>query len=1274
MGRRESPLDADAGPIQRFAYELRMLRQEAGGITYRDMAERAGYAVTTLSQAAAGERLASLPVVLTYVRACGGDVTEWERRWRQVAGEALLRPVDEDDGDAPYLGLARYEQRHSDRFFGRERLVEELLELARKHRFSAVFGPSGSGKSSLLRAGLVPAVRQGRLREPLSVVRVLTPGERPVRTHAGRLSPADSALVVVDQFEEIFTLCRDRAERTGFIDLLLQTGAPGSRMRVVVAVRADFYGRCAEHRRLTEALREANLLVGPMDGEELREAIVKPAMAQRLIVERALTGQIIDEVLQEPGGLPLMSHALLETWRRRRGRMLTLEGYQAAGGVHGAIAATAEQVYAALSPAQAREARRILLRLVDPGDRAQDTRRPAGRAELDPHDSPDTALVLDHLARARLLTLDQDTVEVAHEALIASWPRLRRWIEEERELLQVQRRLTEAATTWQELGRDPGALYRGARLAAAARLLARPQDLTPLEHDFLTASAHAAEQAGKAASRRRRLARVVVASLVVLAVTASVAAVAANVFQRQATAQRNHAIARLVAAEAGSVRSGQPGLAKQLYMVAYRMDPQANAASLFAALETPGVFDGLDRVIDLAQSRDGETLALSTGSAFVLWSTEGHEKGRIDFRGAGAVALSPDGRILAGTTAESVRAAEVVHLWDVGDPSRPRELVLPEGRRLGVASLAFSPDGRLLALGRDSGAIDLWDVTHPSMVRPLSTLTGHGGRVRSLAFAPSGHVLAGSGADGTVRLWNLAEPARVSPWSTADGGQVEDDLAREPSHQVAFSPDGRVLAGPGDGTASGVRWWNIEDLAHPRLAAADDLRRETANCGGRLVSTAFSPHGSEMATVCGDDLQLWQTADAPRSHVIVRVNDLKSPGHGPAVFARQEQRLLHATDRGVRDWDVTNPYRVGALASLGSAPAGFSVTTSFSPGPRRLLVAQGSSGGTLWDFSGSSPLGKVADLPGSGNPAVSGAAFSPDGEILATSESDTRGRFVIRLRSTRQPRSAPLATIGDLDIAARALAYSPDGRTLAVADGRDDGPEPVPESVKLYDVTDVAHPRRLVTLRGEVFHLAFSPNGRLLAANGADTLLLWDVSDPGHPAAQASRQLTAGSTVSQSAFRPDGRLLAVTDTMDTTRLWRVDTDRLAGEPVTVRTVGSGGGIAFSPDGRTLAWSSLGDVSAFPANVPGHIELWDVSDPRVPLFQAAFAYNDGITKPDLSYNPHGAPILATTSDTVDLWATQPQVTPQRLCASIGDVITPQQWSRYVPDTPYQPPCG
>ncbi|MEY9835871.1 helix-turn-helix domain-containing protein [Streptacidiphilus sp. EB103A] len=503
MGRPEKPLDPDAGPVQRLAHELRQLRASAGGLTYRAMACRAHYSATALAQAAAGDRLPSLAVVLAYARVCGADPTVWEDRWRE-ADEAAT-PHDHDHASAPYRGMARFEPEHQHLFFGRDRVVDDLLQVAREHRFAALVGPSGSGKSSLLRAGLLPALREAarHARHPVDI-RLITLGQDPPSDPARLLEPrgADTETwVVVDQTQHAAQQYTDLHERAQFGMRLFASRQPESRLRVIVSIRPDFQWLAPSYRPWIDgwiaAMQRHTVVMPAMGSTELREAIVRPAIATGLIVERELTARLIDDVLGRPNALPMLSHALLETWRRRRGRVLTLADYQAVGGAHGAIAATAEQVYGRLTDAQARTARQVLLRLIAPGDGTPDTRRPVHPDELRLFELPDTRAVLDALVEARLVIMDGERLELAHEALITQWPRLGGWLEQERERLLHRRHLTETARAWQRLGHDHGDFYRGKRLSLAAQLFpphAEDDELTPVERAFLNASlaAHAA--------------------------------------------------------------------------------------------------------------------------------------------------------------------------------------------------------------------------------------------------------------------------------------------------------------------------------------------------------------------------------------------------------------------------------------------------------------------------------------------------------------------------------------------------------------------------------------------------------------------------------------------------------------------------------------------------------------------------------------------------------------------------------------------------------------
>lgn len=497
MGRPEKPLDPGEGPVQRFASELRALRSDAGSPTYRSMACRAHYSPTALAQAAAGDRLPSLAVVVAFARACGGNPDEWQQRWSQAAEEsAAFR--DDDVALSPYRGLERFESEQRHLFFGRDRVVDSLLDLIRTKRFAALSGPSGSGKSSLLRAGLLPVLRDAaRCAGHPVTVHLITPGPRPATTYEQLLSPgADDPerWIVVDESHELGTPVPDLDERLRFVELLVAARRPESRLRVVLNLRPDFLWWCPRRTPWLDTLTDCTVRIPGMTSAELREAIVRPAAAAGLAVERDLTARLVDDFLGQPTMLPMVSNTLLRVWCRRRGRVLTLADYEETGGVRGALATTAEEVFDRLCARQRLTARRVLRRFVAPDENRSYVRRPVRPSELRAFEDRETRPVLNTLVGARLVTLGENSAELTHDAVISESPRLRRWLEEDRERLLHHRYLTEAAGAWQELGHDECDLYRGKRLAIAESLFLscqEPDELTGLEREFLTASRHA---------------------------------------------------------------------------------------------------------------------------------------------------------------------------------------------------------------------------------------------------------------------------------------------------------------------------------------------------------------------------------------------------------------------------------------------------------------------------------------------------------------------------------------------------------------------------------------------------------------------------------------------------------------------------------------------------------------------------------------------------------------------------------------------------------------
>ncbi|WP_338118136.1 helix-turn-helix domain-containing protein, partial [Streptomyces coryli] len=1165
--------------MQRFAYELRKLRDEAG-LTYRQLAARCEFSVTTLSQAAAGEKLPSLPVVLAYARACGADAAEWERRWREAEADEPPAGEGRDQGPPPYRGLARFEPDDRQTYFGREQLTDEVVRLVAGHRFAAVFGPSGSGKSSLLRAGLVPAVRE---QGAAAVIRILTPGEHPER-HADALVPAagdGDTYVLVDQFEEVFTLCQDPAERARFLKLLLAAREPGSRLRVVIAVRADFYGRCAEHRELADALRAAQLLVGPMSQAELRAAIVKPAQAAGLIVERELTARLLAELDGEPGGLPLMSHVLLETWRRRRGRALTLQAYEAAGGLHGAVAATAEQAYGRLSETQAEVARRILLRLVAPGEGSQDTRRPVQRTELEVGDPADVGHVLELLTRARLLTLSETTVDLAHEALIGGWPRFARWIEEDRERMRALRRLTEAALAWEELDRDAGALYRGNRLAEAAERFggeAGRGELTAREAAFL--------DAGLAArGRERRRGRTLVAVVATLLVLALVAGVIAWQQNRVGDRQHVQAEARRIAAVADSLRYSDPVAAMRLSAAAWRLaETRETRAALMGAYaqKAAGAFTvpaGKDPGAQHYLSADGRTVT-SLGSDRVARWDVGRQRRVATYGGLGEsgaeadVTLSPDGRTLLHGTDDGLRIRRL------GEAGRGQKIA-----DFG-ASGEFSPSGRLLL--RDAGldGPDRTQVTPAAGGKPLLSRTmDPDGYAYTSAFSPDDRTLAFCVDDGPLELWDLRDGKKrelrgqLAGWSTKAKKGCEAD-------GLKFTPDGRLTVLDG----GELRAYDI----------ATGRGKLLVKHAGLMDDLAISADASLVAGVDADEVLLWRTSEPRRpvlryplvnedamelrldekagvlrylggvSGSVVRTLSLRGPLAGKwqrnewysARFSADGSRWVAERPRGEDRLELAAFDRRTGRRAAGPPPLKCDEHCT-------VLMALGADGRTLayvpqsmelvpetvrlWDLRRGTAAGsrKVSDADDNG---LSGMTFTPDGRSLLLSFAADGEKVQVwdaRLRSRKRQFK---------EIGGEAIAQDPKGRYLVTDQGQ------------IVDLESGKIRRRMLAL-GMPLALAFDPKGRHLAAgDDSGRVTLWDAgARRGLGAVPGTYDSASGGTtepVSALAFSPDGQTLAVGGEEGTLQLWDTATRQPLGGPLP--TPGDGIlALSFAADGSRV---------------------------------------------------------------------------------------------------------
>ncbi|QTR03980.1 WD40 repeat domain-containing protein [Saccharothrix algeriensis] len=1289
MPRTENPLGDGDGPLVDFARGLRLLREEAGRPSYRALSARAHYSAAALSQAAAGQKLPSLEVTLAYVRACGGPVEEWRRRWHELAAESGPS-ARSDSARSPYAGLAPFRTADAQRFFGREALVEEVMSRLAAQRVVVVVGASGTGKSSLLRAGVVPRLDDR--------VVVLTPGAHPVRgclaglargadatgttdmtdatgttdatgmtdvagmtdatdatdatdvavePSAGdslelcaavrRAEPRDGGLVlVVDQFEEVFTLCADQGERERFIDQLIDAAtADGSRCRVVLSVRADFYGHCVGHPRLARVLRAGQVAVEPMTAEELHRVVVQPAVSAGCVVETALVARITADAAGRAGVLPLVSHVLLETWRRRRGTTLTLRGYEAAGGIGHAVAHSAEGAYADLSPGQRDIAKQVFLRLCAIGG-AEDTKRRAGRAELD-HLGDEVRPVLERLAAARLVVLDDDGVEIAHEALIRSWPRLRDWLAEDRRGLQVHRDLTVAAATWRAHDQDEGTLYRGVRLEAARSWAQAHRDvLSVAERDFLAASVAAQQHVER--TERRRTARLrglvaLLSALLLVAVGTTWYAVRAAVVTEE---QRNAALAHKVATQAPGLRTLDPALAARLALAAHRLDPTAETRgsllSTVAGRRTTVLTDQAARRA-VAFGRDGAVLAAAGDDRVVrLWrlptAHDPEPAAGIAARSdrVESLAFDPTGTRLAGVGHDGA-----LGLWDVEDPGRPRPLAQVQAHPQAAYHLRFSPDGATLITASNDGTAALWDVRDPSTPTRNAVLTGHGVPLSWAEFAPDGRTAVTASDDGEVRLWDVTDRARPIPTAV---------LKAHPSHvtSAAFSPDGALLLTAGFDAVA--RLWDLRADGGPREVSKlsghrDSVQTARFSPDGRTAITGSWDHTAQLwdvstasapvatGTITGHTNIVWAADFSPDGRVVatagndgaVRLTDVPGRvlgGHtdtvrASAVSADGRTAATGGREGVVRLWDTTDPDRPVGLP-LPAAAMGRIRSVAMSP----TLLAAGDVDGLvrLWDITDPRRARLLPDAVR--HPATARAlAFSADGAVLAVGGDDAE--HVVRLWSLRDPtRPVVVGRVAGQTDFVPALAFSPRGDVLALAMSR---------VVRLVDVANPAEPRLLAEPAGHgdrVLALAFAPDGRHLVSAGLDrTARVWDVRDPRSPF-HASTLTGHNGAVPAVAYAPGGARVAT-----------------AGYDRTVR-------------------------------------LWDLTDPRAPVPWATLSgHTDEVHT--AAFFPDGRTLLTGGRDTTGLlWRVDPEDAAREVCV-LAQPAVPEQWADYFPDIGAPVPC-
>lgn len=1141
---------------------------------------------------------------------------------------AVMPPTWQDLGRrpttrCPYRGLFAFREEDAPFFFGREACTESLVEAVQKQPLVAVIGPSGSGKSSVVFAGLIPQLPKTVNWRKIS----FRPGDRPLNALAGALiremepelsqsdrllntrtladhlrqkagglrdvadefvwgNPNTRLLLVADQFEELYTLCQDESERRVFLDRLLEAVDYRLNFCLVITLRADFFGQALSYRPFADALQYADLKLGPMNREEMEQAISKPAELLGVTIEQGLTERILDAVSAAPGDLPLLEFALTQLWQKQKDSQLTHATYDEIGGVEEALARYAEEAYGRLNEEEKERAQRVFVQLVRPGDGTEDTRRLATRKEV----GEENWDLVTRLANARLVVTDtkevtgEETVEIVHEALINGWERLRQWLETDRTFRTWQERLRAALRQWEASKRDEGALLRGAPLAEAEGWLKeRPVELSPAERVFIWKSLLVRSR------QRQRLLLGLSIGLVAALLLAGTAVLLWQSEQRQRKQEENRAVNAQISARAASAET----------LFALNQELEARIESIKVAKQFKQVSEVEDKTWGLVYKLLQHWI---NGDGF-------QERNRLlgYTEPVTSVSFSPDGQTIATTS------GNVIQLWS----REGKKLQTLTGHSELVTSVSFSPDGQTLASASKDKSVKLWSLDG----RLLKTLQGHQSAVYSVKFSPDGQIIASASLAklsskskpiaGTVKLWS-----REGTLLTTLKGPKAD------THgviSVSFSPDGQLIA-----LASPVSYSNISERGE-QVEAAGTVELWSRNgkllksLDGSAVDVSFSPDSKTLAAASDNIVLLW---------------------------SRDGKKLQ--TFKGHSD-NVTS--------------------VSFSPDGKTLASTSADQTVKLWDINGK----EIQTLKGHSG-SVFRVSFSPDGQTLATASADKTVRLWSRYNNDKLKKTLEgyggLADNPDFSNGGKAfktltgyrsvnsVSFSPDGQTIAAASGnvvqlwKRDGTllDILPEFMK-----DPNYGSQVI------WSASFSPNTKTqtLAWVTNNTTQIQNLNGGSIPITEA------GSGGFRVRFSPDGKSLVTTSL----RLWSRDGKLL-------NTFGGNGGhtdevvdVSFSPDGQTIASASFdrtvklwrrdgtllntlkghdGEVTSVSFSPDGTLIASASADKTVRLWSSygtssiiLSAHEDGVNS--VSFSPSGKMIATASNDkTVKLWSLDGQL--------------------------------
>ena len=1215
-------------------------------------------------------------------------VREQARLFGAGPGRGAVEPEE-----PPYKGLASFGEGDAEWFYGRERLVAELIARLAGAPLLGVVGPSGSGKSSAVRAGLVPALKAGVL--PNSdkwIVVQMRPGEHPLREldralwstlperirgllegedrplRAARevLGPDERLVLVIDQFEEVFTLCTDEDERAAFVAAIVEAAVdPRAKEIVVLALRADFYGRCAASPSLAELLGANHVLVGPMTAEEYRRAIEQPALHAGVRIEPALVDELVSEVLGEPGALPLLSTALLELWERRDGRTIRAGEHAATGGVRGAVARLAEETYAGFSEEQKPIVRSVLLRLAGPGAGESVVRRRVPLAEFDVERNADVARVLDVLADRRLLTVSEGAVEVAHEALLREWPRFQEWLEEDREGRRLHAHLTATAHEWGERGQDPAELYRGARLSAALDWTTQHTlELNELEREFVSASRVENERDLVEQRRRNRRLRLLLAGTGALLLLAIVAGGVALGQRASAKKQARVALAHELGAEAVS----EPRIDRAMLLAREAVDldnSRQTAGTLLATLlRSPSALGTIsspitDRPQQIALSPDGKTLSAVENTGLVRFYDTGTRRERgepLPNAPAFPATFTKDGKLVLLFRAPSKTAAPAIEVLDAHTLKHLRFLPLDK-RWLstftsGAEPLLVSPDNRYAYLAysevdRDTqsdgaGYVDRWDLRTGKLLETRAVgskgmFDGHVTANGNLALLTDTDVVT---LDGKTLRRVRSKPVRL-PYPSS--------MAR-----ASLAPDGQTVATAG--LNDEVRFVDVR------------TGRTTKGVGGTGVSVqnmAFSPKSDTfVATYDNGVVTAWNpktatVADTFKGHED-RVLGVAFSGDGKTLFTG-------SLDGAILEWDLGHERRFGRPFAV--TPVSFA-TASRQDLPPLPSVAMSKDGSKFATRIGENGVGifSVATLHrlrsfavDLGGP-ITALAWSAGDELAIAGMGGRVQLWNIAARPRRVRSLEGMTSTTGLPAAVNQLAFSPDGRMLAAAGvNHTPGNTPPLGPVAVWQTANGKVLWKRANRQGPADSVAFSRDGKRLALGlevgfgSVDQIV-----DPTSGRIERLIRPLGGSASSSLAFAPDGTL-ATGSWAGIVQRWDVSTGKQLGHPL----------LAMPAPVSSISFDPTGNEFATGGGSGGFVKLWDTH--TLQQLGAAFPGEPGQWA-NAQFTPDGSQLVTLYSNgRGTVWPGTVRAWEDHACRVAGRNLTREEWRRFVRGRAYSKVC-